>query len=555
KSYKGKYLYTVEGSKPFEAMLAEVGEYAIEYENDKYSVQVIIGFCNWPTSDPLSHRNEPEGKNNMQGFDVEKIKSTTSFLPGMVASYHVYPYYPEFLNFEDQMRYINKGELTEAEYEELKNSSPYRQYLVRLQQHHTIPIVISEYGVPTSRGNTHDDLSRGFDQGGLSEKQQGEMLLEMEKDIIKAKMNGAIVFAWQDEWFKRTWNTMEMNTAEGRARWHDKQTSEQNFGLIAFEPVIPKDTKEPFEILKSKDLKSKETKIFVSSNADGIMVKILKKDLNISNDKFQIAFDITPNSGIVKDEINGKTYTAPVDFILDIDGKNKSRLYVDKYYDVFQHLMGPQFYAKDFADWEEKMSAAKDELNKAKPTDKAAAIDQLRKVAVPKYLPEKESKNTTEDDRWGKIFLRLRNTIYLPETKETIKPSYYETGILQYGEIRSEKIDFSNLNDFCQYGNVLAIKIPWGLLNISDPSQKKILSDFNNPEDFNPYINGGEIPSEKVKNIKIGFSLINKNEKNTNQSKVKMNKYSWKNWETVEYKEREKASYYILQKAWNRGGN
>jgi hypothetical protein len=49
--------------------------------------------------------------------------------------------------------------------------------------------------------------------------------------------DGAFVFAWTDEWFKRTWNTLEHQVpAERRQLWHDPLTNEQHFGLVATDP-------------------------------------------------------------------------------------------------------------------------------------------------------------------------------------------------------------------------------------------------------------------------------------------------------------------------------
>jgi hypothetical protein len=46
----------------------------------------------------------------------------------------------------------------------------------------------------------------------------------------------AFVFSWEDEWFKRTWNTTEHQDAERRQLWHDPLTNEQYFGLMATDP-------------------------------------------------------------------------------------------------------------------------------------------------------------------------------------------------------------------------------------------------------------------------------------------------------------------------------
>ena len=47
---------------------------------------------------------------------------------------------------------------------------------------------------------------------------------------------GGIVFAWQDEWFKRTWNNELFNDHERRPYWSDVQTCEQMFGFLCFDP-------------------------------------------------------------------------------------------------------------------------------------------------------------------------------------------------------------------------------------------------------------------------------------------------------------------------------
>ena len=42
------------------------------------------------------------------------------------------------------------------------------------------------------------------------------------------------MFVWEDEWFKRTWNTMDYTNSDYRAYWNDVQTSEQHFGLAEY---------------------------------------------------------------------------------------------------------------------------------------------------------------------------------------------------------------------------------------------------------------------------------------------------------------------------------
>ncbi|MEG1585232.1 MAG: hypothetical protein RR361_09290, partial [Anaerovorax sp.] len=73
-------------------------------------------------------------------------------------------------------------------------------------------------------------------EGNVDEKSQGEMDAAMLKDIYNEGYAGGLVFTWQDEWFKRTWNTMHGIDLLKTPYWSDYQTNEQYFGLLAFDP-------------------------------------------------------------------------------------------------------------------------------------------------------------------------------------------------------------------------------------------------------------------------------------------------------------------------------
>ncbi len=109
---------------------------------------------------------------------------------------------------------------------------PYAGYLHDLLEHHSgMPVFLGEFGVPSSVGSAHvGPLGRG--QGDLSEQEAAQInidLIQMQKDLGLA---GGYLFAWQDEWYKRTWNTEPRQVpAERRHLWHDPWTNEQYFGL------------------------------------------------------------------------------------------------------------------------------------------------------------------------------------------------------------------------------------------------------------------------------------------------------------------------------------
>lgn len=224
-TYEGEYLYTY-GSTPFEAFFCEAGDRVIAHMTEEYGVQCPVAFANWVTTDPLTHPEEPHEDEDLLTFNTESIKSRAAYKSNLFASYHVYPYYPDSMNYQkDYLSYVDgEGKV-----------NTYEAYLKDLKLAHTVPVIIAEFGIPTSRGVTHRSVM-GYDQGGVDETEQGEMLADMFRSIYDCRYAGAIVFSWQDEWFKRTWNNVEFDVADSRPYWSNIQTSEQNFGILAFDP-------------------------------------------------------------------------------------------------------------------------------------------------------------------------------------------------------------------------------------------------------------------------------------------------------------------------------
>ncbi|MGL4363283.1 MAG: family 2 glycosyl transferase, partial [Cellulosilyticaceae bacterium] len=312
KDYNGKWLYT-ENANPIEIFLADSGNYAIDYEATMYDTQKIIAFTNWLTTDVIDHQDEIEEANRIANIDESKIKSKESFKSGLFVSYHVYPYYPDFLNTDEKYTGYK---------DENGKQNAFKAYLDDLITYfEDRPVIISEFGVPTSRGIAHEDESRGFNQGMIEERNQGEMNKELLQDIHSTGYAGAIIFSWQDEWFKRTWNTMDITENEGRAYWSDKMTNEQSFGLLTFDPGENKSVSYVdgnIKEWKNKDIVSENEnmKIYMKSDEAYVYFRINKKNLDLNNEEIMIPIDITEKSGSKK--INGYdiTFNENADFII-----------------------------------------------------------------------------------------------------------------------------------------------------------------------------------------------------------------------------------------------
>ena len=225
------------------------------------------------------------------------------------------------------------------------------------------------------------------------------------------------------------------------------------------------------------------------------MAKSTKLDFNV--DKLLIPIDTIQSQGNLS--YNGVNFNKAADFIISINGKEKSQILVDAYYDSFQYIYGK----------------------------KLEAIPQVKEYDV---------KNS---GKFGPMYLCISRELYLPEDKVNLPLSKYETGKLQFGNGNPKSSDYNSLADFTIKGNVVEIRIPWQLLNVMDPSTKMVMDDL--------HIDG--IKPIKIEGISAGVGVL---EDKASAEKLEMNLYNLKEWETPIYHERLKPSYYILKDAFSK---
>lgn len=365
--YQGTYLSATEDASAFESMLAQVGDRIVSYESRRYKTQRLVAFSNWPTTDPFLY---PEDITTFfmkcAQVDVEHIRTEDAFLAGQFASYHVYPYYPDYLNYilnpatmDRTPIWDGKAVISRAEtgpgtpigsvlrrsdfYDETGAANTYLAYLRALRRHHTMPVVISEFGVSTGRGMAQIDRNTGRNQGHMSEQEQGQALVDCWRDITAANCAGGCVFTWQDEWFKRTWNTMHAVNLQRTPYWSDYQTNEQYFGLLSFDPGA-----EECIAYVDGDLSewTEEDKLFdtgtraLSMKYDEKFIYLLAYEKGFANGQktLYIPIDTTPKTGSTYCENFGLRFEDPVDFVLAIDGRDNSRLLVQERYEVLRAM-------------------------------------------------------------------------------------------------------------------------------------------------------------------------------------------------------------------------
>ena len=490
KDYDGKYLYTQTAS-PFEAFLCRVGDALIKHEAKTYKFQVPLAFSNWITTDPLTHPNEPHFDEDKTTVNTENVKCR-NFGPGMFASYHIYPYYPDSLNYqEDYLEYTDDS----------GKVNTYEAYLEDLKLAHTVPIIVAEFGIPTSRGMGHESVM-GYNQGMVDETAQGAMLIDMLGSIENAKYAGGIVFTWQDEWFKRTWNNVMFDIADRRPYWSNIQTTEQCFGLLAFDPG--KESMAAYvdgDVSEWKNTQPTVTtgqgKLYIKSDERYLYIMLDAGNYDFEKDTLLIPINTIADQGNLKAAQYNAEFDTAADFLIYINGKDNSHIYVDRYYDAFNY-----YFLES-----KKLSDIKAEENAG--VKNSGMFDIMR--------------------------LCYGYNLTVKGTNQVVPDKAYETGKLRYGNGNPKAQEYKSLSDFYFKNGKLEIRIPWQLLNVMDPSGKQQISDFRKTQVISP---------QAYQSFDFGFAYRT----GTESLKITLGgSYEYNGWNTPTWHERLKPAYYELQ--------
>jgi hypothetical protein len=400
----------------------------------------------------------------------------------LFASYHAYPYYPNFISQEPS--YLG--------YSDPQGPNSYLGYLTAMKSHYSsMPLVIAEFGVPSSWGSAHQSYS-SMHHGGYSEIQQGEKNMRMMNNMLDAGCAGGFMFAWMDEWFKRTWIVLYqeaygIGTGEGliptRQLWHNETSPEQCFGLLAFDQkdipsFVPYDLDQPSGPVSSIRATHDEGFLYLEINT--------ATDLSPS-DEFMVAFD-TYLSGTGESILPGGDIASNrAEFLLTFALEDDTALHhVTQAYDM--NGLTVRFNLTD------------------------SLIQMFRST-------------TTDGDPWK----------VMRWTNDGFELTWQDIGRvpLEHSSVFTE----GNRAAVAWNGKRINIRLPWTMLHFYDPTQMRV--------------NDGAISYDGGYNFEIitsesdGIAVsVGHNGTITNTT----NRYSWPKWLIVPpTREREKASLHIIE--------
>ena len=452
KDQKGAFLQ-ISGGSPFERWAASMADGIQAFENELYGVTRPVSIVNWPTLDPLVHPSESdhEQEARWQGqapppvicnenedsvvFDTAKICSLRG--AGFFSTYHVYPYYPDFMNDDHH-----------------SSDDPYRAYLRQLKDHHRgQAVLIAEFGVPSSRESAHWHRL-GWHQGGHSEARQGEINGLQMKAIHKAGLAGGMLFSWFDEWFKKNWLFPTFAVPPERtACWFNFQNPEQNYGLLAAYPGYPGKTvslsgrvqewkdaallaaKGPDRLLhRFGDAGDgcRELRALKVRHDEGFLYVLLETSAAVDFDAAHYCIGLCTagreNGEFLVPFGTGFRSAAGLTFLVHLAGKEQSRILACHDYDKG--------------------------LNGERDVIRPGRSDQGQWVIM------QSKTNMRRLSKDGTRFFPARHA---------------SMSTLRFGSLDREHRDHDSRADFFVQGTTIELRIPWGLINFSDPGSKQVV--------------------------------------------------------------------------------
>lgn len=221
--------------------------------------------------------------------------------------------------------------------------------------------------------------------------------------------------------------------------------------------------------------------ISVKYDASGVYLYLHKKDFDLENDTLYVPVDTTKKTGSTRMENCTAEFERPADFVLILNGKDITRL-----------------------------------------LDSRIGIIPFMPIMRKIYRKRSLYLTTSQGQHCIRKYQHGITGCYCQYQDAATPLKTFESGKLYYGNGNPSASAYDSRADFICNGDDVEIRIPWQLLNFSDPSRMQIHDDY--------YDGNYGIESVGIKEMFIGFG----GEGNT----IEMGGLKLKGWEnTVSYHE------------------
>jgi len=492
--FQGRYFSTTKEANRFEVMVAQTMDDATAYETRRFKTQRPISFIANPLTDFLEYEYIYAAQlRKFVQTDHENIIPSDDMQAGVFAAYRLFHLTDDFLTLITPNQENDIAHLLD----DLNMLCNYDGYLDLLVRYHTMPVVAVGFGVSASRTPTR------IDSPPYNENRQGEGLATISAQLESRGWAGNIISTWQDNWERRSWNVAFATDTWRNQYWRNLQSYAQGYGLMSFDPGV----KSPIVTIDGIANEWDEShlvhvydgiKIYAQQSVEGLYL-LLRGDIVNPDNILHLPIMVSPKSGTSKYE--HLDFAKPSNFLLEINGIANTRL----------------------------------------------MTTMRNNASFMRFHEEKTGENPFAfvPSRWESEFVPImialqNNTLYEEIELESLAKRRllsWETGLLTHGTNNPNHNSFNSLADFCFGETLVEIRLPWMLINFYDPSTKYVHDDY--------YDRFG-VEGISIYDIYIGAA-------HANSSYVAMSPirlYSWKG--NLQFHERLKQSYYIMQEAWRR---
>lgn len=478
--YDGAYVSIANGTET-SVWWAERIDKIAAYEADHYRTYRPISVSSWPTLDAIHHPTEGTGASE----DTEQLElatlDTTSYPAGYFASYHAYPYYPDWMS--EDPRYVTERDA--------EGPNSYFGYLKALRAHYfPKPLVVAEVGVPSSWGNAHFAQS-GMNHGGQDEVRQGHDDVRVFRNAYDADTGGAILFAWIDEWWKRTWIVDELALPRDRYKlWHNVTSPEQNFGLLAFEVDPPN-----FSMFEATKGAGRVAEIRGAADAEFFHLKITLTSPLAANETLTIGYDTYADDRGESILPDGKKTAQRSELALAVTTSGAELMVMEPY--------------DQFGVWHDTQAAWHNKT-----------VSELPSGRPYRSIP-------SDGGKWNLVRWKNNSEHGSDDGVYTFPETVQDIGKLR---VRRASDPETGQSAVVLDDATLTVRVPWTLLQITDPSDLRVLDDDPKTRDRETTLTEG---------FRIAASL--------GSELLETPRMKWQRWDTVPaYKERRKLAYTIF---------
>ncbi|MGH7606723.1 MAG: hypothetical protein ACREME_05235, partial [Gemmatimonadales bacterium] len=520
-AYVGRFL-AVDRGTPADVWMAEQCDWMLAYEWDAWHAARPIAYTNWPTLDPLTHPTEAtqleeqairkrlglppnvrlkEYDNDSEALDAMIVRTTRANVAGYFASYHAYPYYPDFIGLDSAYGAARSS----------LGPSHYFGYLRDLKRHHAgRALLIAEYGVPSSRGLAHLD-PEGMHHGGHDERGMAERDVRLTREIREAGLAGGILFAWLDEWFKHNWVVIDLELPAERNRlWHNVMDAEQNYGLVG---LYAGDSARP----EPGGDATRWRALPVHAESGGVRLRVsadpaylylaLEGPLPLDGTRWIVGIDTDrPNRGqFVLPGASPPTRTPTgMEFALVLNDTTDAQLLVARTYNPY---LGPRAGMR--------------------PTDLDGVYDTRATIDARR-----------DDGAFDSLFVPT-NRLRVSRAGRIFPARGVNRGRLRFGRATE-----STLADWFvdRAAGLVEVRVPWGLLNVTDPSSRTVLARVRDPGPFRTEVTDGF--------RFVAAAVGPRGAVRARLASPPQRPYVWPTWDTPVWHERLKPAYYAMQALW-----